>query len=102
MHTLPTLREHQWQYAFVAAASVGAAASLVTLILMGLTFMFLGDLHYGQPMALYMNQLHITPFMMPEGALDAAAWLVLVAGYAGLLVSIPAFVIFKWGGPDQA
>lgn len=95
-----TPQQRHLQNSVVSAALVGASASLVTLVLMALAFMFAGDVRYGQPMAMFMNHLHMTPFMMPQGTLDGAAWLLLAACYAGLLVGLPAFFIFNWGGPD--
>jgi hypothetical protein len=95
-----TPQQRHWQNSIVAAGLVGASASVLTLVLMGLVFMFAGDIRYGQPLAMFVGHLHMTPFMMPQGTLAGAAWLMLAACYAGLLVGLPAFLIINWGGPD--
>jgi len=95
-----TPRERHLQNVVMAAGLVGGVTGIVAFVLMGLMFMLFGSLHYGQPLAIYMTQMHLTPFMMPQGALDASAWLMLVATYVGLLVSLPAFVILYLGGPE--
>ncbi len=95
-----TPQQRRRQTAILAAGFVAASTGILTLLLMGAIFMLAGDMRYGHPMALYMNQVHMTPFMMPQGTLDGAAWLMLVATYAGLLVGIPTFFILNWGGPE--
>lgn len=92
----PSATQRRIHYAVLMAGLVGGATGVITFILMAMVFMFAG-LHYGHPLALYTGQMHLTPFMMPQGALDGAAWLLMVAAYASLLISIPAFLILYLG-----
>jgi hypothetical protein len=92
--------QRRLQNALVVTGLVGGTTGVITFVLMSIMFMKYGGLHYGQPMAIYMNQMRLTPFMMPQGALDASAWLMLVATYVSLLVSLPAFLILYLGGPE--
>jgi hypothetical protein len=95
-----TRKQRQFQYALVTAGLMGGAAAILTLVLTALVLFSAGGARYGQPMALYRPWSHLTPFVMPHGALDGGAWLMLLATYAGLLIAIPAFFMLLLGGAN--
>jgi len=90
---------HRAQYAIVAAALVGGVAGVITFMLMAMVFMF-ASVQTGHSFALYTGQLHLANLIMPHGTLDGAAWLLVIATYVSLLISLPAFVILYLGEDD--